>query len=41
MAFPEQAFCATETCPIVAWNPTKTMDALLDDWQQIDLGGLG
>ena len=33
-----QAFCGTDSCKIVTWNPTRTMDELMSDINFIDLG---
>ena len=37
MAFATQAFCGTDDCKVITWNPTLTMDELLDNAQHIDL----
>lgn len=40
LAFPTQAWCGTDDCKIVTWNPTMTLDELLDDFGTVDLGPL-
>lgn len=32
-----QAFCGTDDCPVVTWDPTKTRAELAADMQMIDL----
>lgn len=36
-----QAFCGTDDCPILTWNPTKTLAELNADSKAIDLEGPG
>jgi hypothetical protein len=40
LAFAEQAWCGTDGCRIVAWNPTMTMDELLEGYSTVDLSGI-
>ncbi len=34
-----QAFCATDDCKVITWDPTKPVDELLTDIAFIDLKG--
>ena len=34
-----QAWCGTDDCPILTWNPEKTLAELNADVQVVDLGG--
>lgn len=31
-----QAFCGNDDCKIIAWNPSKTFDELMDSNQVVD-----
>lgn len=37
---PTQAFCGTDTCPVLAWNPSLTAAANRANTGQVDLSGL-
>lgn len=41
LALSQQAFCGNDECPIISWNPEKTLDELMDDNHIVDLGGFG
>lgn len=34
-----QAFCGTPDCRVVTWDPTMTVDEMLEDISYIDLSG--
>lgn len=36
LAFLEQAFCGDETCRVMNWNPTKTLDEQLEHLGVVD-----
>jgi hypothetical protein len=40
IAFADQAMCGTETCRVLTWDPSKTLDENLDGAQSIDLPDL-
>lgn len=41
LAFETQAFCGTEGCRIVTWNPTLTLDENLDSYKTVELPPFG
>lgn len=36
-----QAFCGSDDCRVFTWNPTKTVDELLENFGVVDLPDLG
>jgi len=34
-----QAFCGSDDCSILMWDPTKTLEELMADMHEIDLRG--
>lgn len=34
----DQAFCGNDDCRVIAWNPTKTMDEMMDNSQVVEFG---
>ena len=39
LALPSQAWCGTDGCAVLAWNPGQTLAELAEDILWIDAGG--
>lgn len=41
VAYAQQAFCGTDDCKVITWNPSKTLDENLENYHRVDLPDLG